>query len=150
MNPEYLLIDGKDKIMGRLASHVAKLALLGKHVLVINCKDIIISGAKASIFNYYVDKKNKKTRSNPIWGPFFFRTPDRFFRRACRGMLPFKMQHGWDAFKRIHTATTAEYNKEMHPKVVPYDITDAGKERLSHKYIRLELIANRFGWRLQE
>lgn len=149
MNPEYLLIDGKDKIMGRLAAQVAKLALLGKHVLVINCKDIVISGDKQSIFDYYIDKRNKRTRTQPKWGPFFHRTPDQFFRRTCRGMLPFKMPHGWEAFKRIHTAITSEYNKDMHRKVVPYEVQNAGKDRLSHDHITLEVLANRFGWRLQ-
>ncbi len=149
MNPEYLLIDGKDQIMGRLAAQVAKLALLGKHVLVINCKDIVISGAKQSIFDYNIEKRNKKTRTQPKWGPFFHRTPDQYFRRVCRGMLPFKMPHGFDAFKRIHAAITAEYDKDIHRKVVPYHVPDAGKERLSHKYITLETLGNRFGWKLQ-
>ncbi len=149
MNPEYLLIDGKDQIMGRLAAQVAKLALLGRHVLVINCKDIVISGEKQSIFDYYIEKRNKKTRTKPLWGPFFHRTPDHLFRRTCRGMLPIKMPHGVDAFKRIHAAITADYDKDIHRKVVPYQVPDAGKERLSHKYVTLEVLANRFGWKLQ-
>jgi hypothetical protein len=64
-------------------------------------------------------------------------------------MLPFKMPHGFDAYKRIHTAITADYDKDMHRKVVPYQVPDAGKERLSHKYITLETLGNRFGWKLQ-
>ncbi|MEX2683808.1 MAG: 50S ribosomal protein L13 [Candidatus Sigynarchaeota archaeon] len=149
MNPEYLLIDGKDKILGRLAAQVAKLALLGKHVLVINAKDIVISGNQQSIFDWYIEKRNKRTRTQPKWGPFFHRTPDQLFRRTCRGMLPFKMPHGEAAFKRIHASITDDYDKAMHRKVVPYEVPDAGKERLSHDYITLETLGNRFGWKLQ-
>ena len=98
MNPEYLLIDGKDQIMGRLAAQVAKLALLGKHVLVINCAQIVISGDKQSLFDYYIQKQNKKTHTKPMMGPFYYRTPDKFFRRTCRGMLPFKMPQQIVAF----------------------------------------------------
>ena len=102
MPTEFILIDGKDKIMGRLASQVAKLALLGKHVVVINAKDIVVSGSKKNIFATYVQMKNRKTASNPTKGPFFHRRPDSLFRRTVRGMLPFKKPRGQEAYKRIH------------------------------------------------
>nr|MDO8113364.1 50S ribosomal protein L13 [Candidatus Sigynarchaeota archaeon] len=145
MNTEYLLIDGTDKILGRLAAIVAKLALLGKHVLVINAKDIVISGAQQSIFDHYIRKKNIKTRTNPHAGPFFYRTPDKLFRRTVRGMLPWKMPHGKEAYRRVH-ASISVLDKEKYPKVVPYETPGIGKERLSHKCITLETLAKRFGF----
>ena len=150
MNPEYLLIDGKDAIMGRLASIVAKLALLGNHVLVINAKDIVISGHQQSIFDHYIQKKNIKTRTNPrVYGPFFYRTPDKLFRRTVRGMVPRKSARGSDAYARVHV-TIAGFDKEKYPKVVPYTVPNIGKARLSHSYITLATLANRFGWKYIE
>lgn len=146
MNPEYLLIDGKDTIMGRLASIVAKLALLGNHVLVINAKDIVISGHQQSIFDHYIQKKNVKTRTNPHRGPFFYRTPDKLFRRTVRGMVPRKSDRGFQAYKRVRVCV-AGYDKEKYPKVVPYTVPNVNKARLSHSYITLETLSNRFGWK---
>ena len=146
MNPEYLLIDGTGAIMGRLASIVAKLALLGNHVLVINAKDIVISGHKQSIFDHYIQKRNIKTRTNPHAGPFFYRTPDKLFRRTVRGMVPRKTARGSDAYARVHVRV-AGYDKEKYPRVVPYTVPNIDKSRLSHTYITLETLSNRFGWK---
>jgi len=146
MNPEYLLIDGKDKIMGRLASTVAKLALLGNHVLVFNSKDIIISGNKKAIFARYVQRRHLKTMTNPHAGPFFYRTPDKLFRRCVRGMVPRKMARGGEAYARVHVCIS-DYDKGKYPKVVPFSVPSMDKARLSHDFITLEVLANRFGWK---
>ena len=42
-----MIIDGNNLILGRLGSFVAKKALLGKKIDIINCKNIIITGKKA-------------------------------------------------------------------------------------------------------
>ncbi|MFX0100508.1 MAG: 50S ribosomal protein L13 [Candidatus Hodarchaeota archaeon] len=146
MPTEYLLIDGKDKIMGRLASQVAKLALLGKNVVVINAKDIVISGSKKNIFSTYVQMKNRKTRSNPTRGPFFHRRPDALFRRTVRGMLPFKKPRGQEAYKRVHAYVNG-VEKGKYPKLIPHEIPDVGLERLNGKYVTLEMVGERFGWK---
>ncbi len=45
-----VIIDAKNHMMGRLASRVAKMILNGKHVTVVRCEDINISG------NFYRNK----------------------------------------------------------------------------------------------
>lgn len=143
---EYLLIDGKDKIMGRLAAHVAKLALLGQRVLVKNAQDIVISGNKSSIFGDYEELKHKKTRSNPRAGPFFYRRPDAIFRRTVRGMLPFKQARGKEAFRRIH-ACLGEPDTAKYPRLVEQDAPDCHVDRLQGKFITLGVLGQRFGWK---
>ncbi|MHA1372481.1 MAG: 50S ribosomal protein L13 [Promethearchaeota archaeon] len=145
--PEYLLIDGKNKIMGRLASQVAKLALLGNRVVVINAKDIVISGSKKNIFEKFIQRKNIKTLTNPRRGPFFYRRPDRFFRRVVRGMLPWKKPRGREAYKRIHVFVNDVEDKNKYPVLIPYEIENADLTRLKGKYVRLEEVGNRFGWK---
>ena len=45
-----LIIDGKDKLLGRLATQVAKLLLKGEEVAIINAEEIKISGLEGQIF----------------------------------------------------------------------------------------------------
>jgi len=43
------VIDGKNAVMGRLASYAAKEALKGEDIAIVNCGEIIITGNKKSI-----------------------------------------------------------------------------------------------------
>ncbi len=92
------VIDGTDLILGRMAAIVAKRSLLGEKIDIINCEKIIIAGDKKSVLEAY---KIKAKRGCPLKGPFFQKMPDRFTRRAIRGMLPYKKEKGKNAFKRI-------------------------------------------------
>ncbi|MHA1682262.1 MAG: 50S ribosomal protein L13 [Promethearchaeota archaeon] len=149
MAKHYLLIDATDKIMGRLASKVAKLVLNGKNVIVINAKDIVISGAKKHIFDSYVRKKNIKTLTNPTRGPFFYRRPDRLFRRTVRGMLPFKKPRGQEAYKRVLVFVN-DVDRDRYKNLTVHEIQDVGMERLNSKFIKLETLSERFGWKNYE
>ena len=43
------IIDGNDAILGRLASFVAKNALEGEEIVVLNCEKVVITGNKKRI-----------------------------------------------------------------------------------------------------
>ena len=82
-----------------LAARAAKDALLGEEVVVVNCSKIMISGKKE---NTFANEKAKRDRKGyPLKSAKFSRLPDRFVRRAIRGMLPWKKPRGKEAFKRI-------------------------------------------------
>jgi len=93
-----MIIDAKDLILGRLATFVAKQSLLGEKIDVINCEKAAISGRKDQILKKY---KNLLEKGTPVKGPFIHRSPDRFVRRAIRGMLPYKQPKGSAALKNI-------------------------------------------------
>ena len=93
-----MLIDGKDTILGRLSSYAAKQLLLGNKIDIINCEECIVSGRRQAILQEYIRRLHRKA---PGKGPYFYKRPDRFVRRAIRGMLPFKMSRGRNAFKNI-------------------------------------------------
>ena len=93
-----MIIDATDLVAGRLASSIAKKALLGETIDVINCENLVLTGNKKNIFEKY---KQRVDRGTPRKGPFIPRTPDRLFRRMIRGMLPYKQPKGSDAFKRV-------------------------------------------------
>ena len=92
------VINGENMILGRIATYVAKQALLGEEIALVNCEKIIISGNRHQIFAKH---KQKQARGHPRWGPFTPRRPDGFVKRSIRGMLPYKKERGSQAFKRI-------------------------------------------------
>jgi len=93
-----MIIDAKDLILGRMCTFVTKKAILGENVDIVNCEKAIVLGNKKEIFEKY---KTRDNRGGPFHGPFIPKMPDRFVRRAIRGMLPYKQYKGSTAFKRI-------------------------------------------------
>lgn len=95
---EATVIDGKDLILGRLGSNIAKRLLLGESIKIVNCRDIVILGRKRYLVERYKNKlKNKVIKQ----GPYYSRSPADIVKRAFRNMLPYKNQRGIDAFKRL-------------------------------------------------
>jgi len=91
--------DGENMILGRLGTVVAKAALLGEEVRVVNCDKVIVSGKKEMVF---ANEKQKRARKGyPLKSAKFTRLSDRIVRRSIRGMLPWRKTRGREAFKRI-------------------------------------------------
>ena len=93
------IYNGEGMILGRLATRVAKEALLGEEVVVVNCDKIIISGTKVNTFKR--EKERRLRKGYPLKSAKFTRLPERVVRRSIRGMLPWKQARGKEAFKRI-------------------------------------------------
>jgi large subunit ribosomal protein L13 len=150
---EYQLLDAKDKILGRFCSQVAKKALLGEYIVIINAKDAIISGNKRDIQEKYLNRLNISTATNPRRGPFWSRRPDNFMRDVIKKMLPRKKIRGKEALKRIHIyiSEIPERFKKQYKNLTPINLAYADKKRLSYynKYITLETLCLRIGWKKQ-
>lgn len=80
------IIDGKDAIMGRLASYAAKEALKGETIAIVNAEQVIITGNRLSIIENF-NKSRTKIGSGQM-GPKISRDPKMIVKRAVRGMLP--------------------------------------------------------------
>lgn len=93
-----ILIDATNLILGRFATYVAKQALLGEEVRIINVEKAVVSGSRQNVL---AEMKQDRARGTPAKGPFIPRVPDRYVRRVIRGMLPYKKAKGTEAFKRI-------------------------------------------------
>jgi large subunit ribosomal protein L13 len=104
-----LIIDATNTQLGRLASHTAKQALLGKSLIIVNCNDAIISGRKSTIIDEY--KQTRSRSSSSLKGPHFPKSPERIVKRTIRGMLSYKQTRGSQALKRIlcYNTTPKEY-----------------------------------------
>ena len=79
-------------ILGRLAARVAKDALLGEEVKVINCEKVVVSGAKPVTFERAKQKRGRY--GHPHRSQTHSRLPDKWVRRSIRGMLPWKQARG--------------------------------------------------------
>jgi large subunit ribosomal protein L13 len=93
-----MIIDGKNAVLGRLSTQVAKKALLGETIDIVNCEKIIVSGKKFVVLAKYDRLKKMGT---PRKGPFYSILPEKFVKRVIRGMLPYKQEKGREAFDRI-------------------------------------------------
>ena len=80
-----MVYDARDKILGRLASKVAKDMIsarksgLQQRVIVINAEEAIVSGHRTKILKQYREKYNL---NHPRKGPFFPRMPDKILKRT--------------------------------------------------------------------
>ncbi len=93
-----MIIDATDKILGRMATFVAKKALAGEDVVIINAEKAIMSGSKKGILNKF---KARRDRGDSIHGPHYPRMPDKIVRRAIRGMIPTSKPSGTIAYKKV-------------------------------------------------
>lgn len=150
---EYQLLDATDKILGRFCSQVAKRALLGERIVIINAKDAIISGNQRNIHEKYLAKLNISTATNPRRGPFWKRRPDEFMRQVVKKMLPRKKRRGKEAIRLVHIyiSDIPERFQKRYQKLIPSEIPNADKKRLSYynKFITLDNLCTRIGWNRQ-
>lgn len=93
-----MIIDATNLILGRVASYAAKKALLGENIEIVNCENLVITGNKKRTL---ADYKEKLHRGSKAKGPFTYKRPDIFVKRAIKGMLPYNKEIGKKALKRI-------------------------------------------------
>lgn len=108
-----IVVDASGAVVGRIASYVAKQALLGKEIAVVNCSSAIISGNRKMIIKEYHSAMYRGGFS--LNGPFFEkRSPERIVKRTIRGMLSYKQGRGASAFERIkcYNDVPAEFSAE--------------------------------------
>lgn len=90
LNPaEYEVYDAKDKVVGRLASVVAKRLMEGKKIAIVNAEQSIISGDRKVLIAKYRTRLRLQEKENPEHSPYWPRRPDLLVKRIVRGMLPY-------------------------------------------------------------
>ena len=138
-----IVIDAKESVMGRVATKVAKLALQGEKVAVVNAERAIIVGNPEFLRLKYKDRLDRRVLGNPHFGPKLSRLPERLMRRAIRGMLPFKESKGRNAFKRVMTYVgVPEKLKSEKAIVIEEARMGSGK-----RFVYLEDLSRRLGAR---
>lgn len=127
---KWVLIDAKDKILGRLATRIAKILqgknkatytpnfLCGDRVIVINAKHIKLTA------NKYQDKVYDKYSGYPsgrkemVLKTLKDKNPNKVLYMAVKGMLP-KSNLGWTMLKSLKIYPETEYKeKAQKPELI--------------------------------
>lgn len=109
------IINGKDAVLGRLASYAAKEALKGEDIAILNSEQVIVTGNKENIREKF--EANKLRIGSGQKGPKVSRNPEKIVKRAIRGMLPdHRKGRGKIAFNRIkcYIGIPKEFQDKKH------------------------------------
>jgi len=139
--------DAEEMVVGRLGSKVAKAALLGDNVVIVNAEKAIITGNPRSLISEYKRNLEIRTSSNPRRGPFHYRRPDMMVRRMIRGMLPWPKPRGKAAYKRIKVFIGVP---EQYADIEKIVLEGSRYRSLKQKYMRVQDLSYELGWRSKE
>jgi large subunit ribosomal protein L13 len=103
-----VVIDGRDCILGRVASNVAERALDGESIAVVNAERIVITGDDENVIGVF----EKRTELGSDRGPYHPKRPDTIAKRSIRGMLPYKRPRGREAFESVRVYLGNPYDEE--------------------------------------
>ncbi len=117
---DWYLVDGTDKVLGRLASEIAR-RLRGKHkaiytphvdtgdfIVVVNVDKIRVTGNKAEDKKYYRHSTFPGGISETSFGKMQDRFPGRALEKAVKGMLP-KGPLGYAMIKKLKVYAGGEH-----------------------------------------
>lgn len=159
------MIDGRDHLVGRLASIVAKHLLNGHKIVVVRCEELVHSGAIYRSQRKAMQFRHKRTLTNPKkgekvgglslslfilishrTGPYHHRSPSMTFLRVVRGMVPHKLPRGAAALANLKTfdGCPAPYDK-VKKLVVPAALR-ALRLGPGKRYCKLGEVQARVGW----
>jgi large subunit ribosomal protein L13 len=133
VQPNWLIIDADDVVLGRLASHVAAL-LRGKHkptfaphmdmgdfVIVINADKVALTGSKLAEKLYYRHSGYPGGITATTYSEMVEKHPTRAVEKAIRGMLP-KNSLGRAQIKKLKVYAGAEHpHAAQQPTVYTLD-----------------------------
>jgi large subunit ribosomal protein L13 len=132
------VIDARDCILGRIASQVAKRALEGERIAVVNAEQAVITGRKEDVVGTYEDRIGLGSDR----GPYYPKRPDRIMKRSIRGMIPYKRPRGREAFENVRVYLGDPYEGEQEGEL----LEDASLDRLSTiKFVSLGELSERLG-----
>ena len=118
---EWFVIDAKDKVLGRVASEVAR-RLRGKHkpeftphvdtgdyIIIINAADIVVTGNKSKDKKYFRHTTYPGGIRETNFEKMQARFPGRAMQKAVKGMLP-KGPLGYAMIKKLKVYAGAEHH----------------------------------------
>jgi large subunit ribosomal protein L13 len=131
-----VVIDARNCILGRVASEVAQRALDGERVAVVNAEEVVITGTEEDVMSVY----RKRTDVGSDRGPYYPKRPDRIFKRAIRGMVPYKKPRGREALEGVRVYVGNPYDEDGEV------LEDTSLDRLSNiKFLSLGEVSEKLG-----
>uniref|UniRef100_A0A6U5HV31 60S ribosomal protein L13a n=1 Tax=Grammatophora oceanica TaxID=210454 RepID=A0A6U5HV31_9STRA len=144
------VIDGRDHLLGRLASIVAKELLAGQKIVIVRCDEMCVSGSLVRNRVKYAQFRRKHMNTNPRRGPFHFKSPAKMVWRTIRGMVHQKTARGQEAISRLSTfeGIPAPFDK-MKRVVVPAALRSVRIKSVRRVTV-LGVLADSVGWKHKE
>ena len=142
--------NAEDKVLGRLASVVAKQLITAKkagedtRVIIVNAEKAIVTGKRSTILSDY---RAKYELNHPRKGPFYPRMPDQILKRTVRGMLPYqKNSSGRNALRslRVEIGTPSDLSGDLPDGCEWGDSTKIDRP-LPERFVRLGEISKELG-----
>ncbi len=151
-----LVVDAEGKILGRMASFVAKELLEGKRVAIVNAEKAVITGNPQTILKKYLTRRAIQSRIHPRKSPVQPRTPDRIVWKTVKGMLPMKKAKGREAIRRLRVfigvpEELVDVEKDVGLKddpvaYVKYTV-ESLKPKKSKGYVTVLWLSKQLGWK---
>jgi len=139
--------DAEKMVIGRLGTRVAKDALMGKDVVIINAEKAIITGGRRFLIAAFKEKRDIRTATNHNLGPFHERRPDMMVRRMIRGMLPWPTPRAKAAYKRVKVYMGVPEKYQGAERIV---LEKSRYVSMKSKYIQVSDLSHELGWRNPE
>ena len=147
---QQIVIDGRDHLVGRLASIVAKKLLSGYKIVVVRSEGLVHSGAIYRSERKALQFRNKRTSTNPKKGPFHHRAPSRQFHRVVRGMLPHKTTRGNTAYHNLKVYEGCPSPYDTVTKLVVPQALRVLRLKPGRKWCTLGDVQKKVGWKYSE
>lgn len=142
-----IIVDGRDHLLGRLASIVSKELLSGQKVVIVRCDEVVVSGSLVRNKVKYAQFRQKRMNTNPGKGPYHFKSPARMVWRTIRGMCHQKTARGQEALARLATfeGIPHPYDKKKR-QVIPAALR-VMRLKPGRDYTVLGELADAVGWK---
>ena len=131
---KWYVVDGTDKVLGRLASEVAKILRgknkpiytphidTGDHVIIINCDKVVLTGKKLDQKMHRTVTTRPGSMKETPYRKFMAEQSDKAVYEAVKGMLP-KNSLGRKMLKKLRVYKGAEHeNAAQMPEALELDI----------------------------
>ena len=136
-----MIVNAEGLVAGRLASKVAKAAINGEEVIVINAEKVVLVGKKTAIMPKFQQRVEASVKSNPHYGPKYDRIPSKMLRRMIKGMLPNKSRTAETLLKQVSIYNSTTDKVDITKAITMEDI----KCNEKHDFMLLEDVAKALG-----
>jgi len=127
------VVDGTNKIFGRLASRLAKRLVMGEEIHLINAEKLVIIGNPKQISQRYLTKRGIHHKGTPERSPVWPRIPHMLVKKMMKGMLPHENTRGRDALRRLRVYTGNPKKLDAALKVEGADFDGISKHITIHE-----------------
>merc|ERR1719486_1867583 len=145
-----IIIDGRNHLLGRLASIVAKELLNGQKVVVVRCEQILRSG---SLFRNKLKRQEQmhhRCNTNPRRTATHWKSPSRILWKVTRGMTPHKTPRGTAAMSRLKVFEGIPFPYDQKKRMVIPQALKILRMKSHRNFCSMGDLASITGWTKQD